>query len=132
MLQVKFEELMLYLTDVLGVAFLGSLMADVDDQDFHFQEVIENNKLNKLTLDELAFLSNMSLSTFKRRFEQQFHTSPSKWFQERRLEYSALLLRNERKRPSDIYMEIGYDSLTNFIQAFKSKYGKTPKQYQLD
>ena len=131
-LQVKFEELMLYLTEMLGTDFLESLMMDINDYDFHFREVIENNKLNKLTLTELAFLANMSLSTFKRKFEQYFQASPSKWFQERRLEYAALLLRNERKRPSDIYFEIGYDSLTNFIQAFKSKFGKTPKQYQLD
>jgi len=131
-LQVKFEELMLYLTDTLGNDFLESLMIDVSDYDYHFREVIENNKLNKLTLNELAFLANMSLSTFKRKFEHYFHTSPSKWFQERRLEYAVFLLKNEKKRPSDIYLEIGYDSLTNFIQAFKAKFGKTPKQYQLD
>ncbi|MEM6526072.1 MAG: AraC family transcriptional regulator [Bacteroidota bacterium] len=131
-LQVKFEELMLYLTGTIGSDFLESLMTDINDYDFHFQEVVEHNKLNKLTLNELAFLANMSLSTFKRKFEGQFHTSPSKWFQERRLEYAAILLKNERKRPSDIYLEIGYDSLTNFIQAFKAKFGCTPKQYQLN
>ncbi|MEM8893641.1 MAG: AraC family transcriptional regulator [Bacteroidota bacterium] len=131
-LQLKFEELMLYLADTLGPGFLASLMIDINDYDYHFQEVIEHNKLNKLTLNELAFLTNMSVSTFKRKFEERFHTSPSKWFQERRLEYAALLLTNERRRPSDIYLEVGYDSLTNFIQAFKSKYGTTPKQYQAD
>lgn len=130
--QVKFEELMLYLTDKLGYSFLESLVIGVNNYDFHFQEVIENNKLNRLTLNELAFLCNMSLSTFKRTFEKHFHISPSKWFQERRLEYAAILLKNEGRRPSDIYLEIGYESLTNFIQAFKSKYGVTPKQYQLD
>ena len=129
-LQVKFEELMLYLMEILGNGFLESLMIDINDYDFHFQEVIENNKLNKLTLAELAFLANMSLSTFKRKFENHFNTPPSKWFQEKRLEYSAILLKNEGKRPSDIYLEMGYESLSNFIQAFKSKYGMTPKQYQ--
>ncbi len=130
--QVKFEELMLYLTGTLGNDFLESLMDDVNDYDFHFKEVVENNKLNKLTLNELAFLTNMSLSTFKRKFESYFHTSPSKWFQDKRLEYAAFLLKNEKKRPSDIHFDIGYDSLTNFIQAFKAKFDKTPKQYQLD
>ncbi|MEP4534133.1 MAG: AraC family transcriptional regulator [Cyclobacteriaceae bacterium] len=130
-LHVKFEELMLYLIDNLGHHFLESLITSANDYDLHFQEVIENNKLNKLTLNELAFLCNMSLSTFKRTFEKQYHVSPSKWFQERRLEHAAILLKNERKRPSDIYLEIGYESLTNFIQAFKSKYGVTPKQFQI-
>ena len=121
---------MLYLISKIGEDFLASLITKVNEYEHHFQEVIENNKLNRLTLSELAFLCNMSLSTFKRTFEKQFHISPSKWFQERRLEYSAILLKSERKRPTDIYLEVGYDSLTNFIQAFKSKYGVTPKQYQ--
>lgn len=129
-LQVKFEELILYLTDSLDYSFLESLITSVNDYDLHFQQVVENNKLNKLTLNELAFLCNMSLSTFKRTFEKQYRVSPSKWFQERRLEYAAILLKNERKRPSDIYLDIGYESLTNFIQAFKSKYGVTPKKFQ--
>lgn len=131
-LQVKFEELMLYLTDRLGSSFLDALVIDANNHDFHFQEVIENNQLNRLTLNELAFLCNMSLSTFKRTFEKHFHMSPSKWFQERRLEYAVTLLKNERKRPSDIYLDVGYESLSNFIQAFKSKYGVTPKQFPLD
>ena len=128
--QVKFEELMLYLTDKLGISFLESLIIDINDYDYHFQEVVEHNKLNRLSLTELAFLANMSLSTFKRKFENQYHSSPSKWFQEQRLEYAAMLLRNEQKRASDIYLDIGYDSLSNFIQAFKARYGQTPKQYQ--
>lgn len=131
-LQVKFEELMLYLTETLGADFLSSLMLDVDNHTFHFLNVVENNKLSKLTLSELAFLSNMSLSTFKRKFEEHFQDSPSKWFQDRRLEYAAFLLKNELKRPSDIYQEIGYESLSNFVQAFRAKFGTTPKQYQSD
>ncbi|SHJ64105.1 AraC-type DNA-binding protein [Reichenbachiella agariperforans] len=131
-LQVKFEELMLYLIDKEGVELLSSFVISTNEHEHHFQEIVENNKLNRLTINELAFLCNMSISTFKRTFERQFHTSPSKWFQERRLEYAALLLKSEGKRPTDIYLQVGYDSLTNFIQAFKSKYGMTPKQYQLD
>jgi AraC-like DNA-binding protein len=30
----------------------------------------------------------------------------------------------------DIFEEIGYENLSNFIQAFKIKFGVTPKQYQ--
>lgn len=132
LLQVKFEELMIYLTDTLGNEFLSSLILDMDDQSHRFLEVVESNKLNKLTLNELAFLSNMSLSTFKRAFEKHFDESPSKWFQERRLEYAAFLLKNKAMRASDIYEEIGYDTLSNFIQAFKNKFGSTPKQYTIN
>ena len=73
----------------------------------------------------------MSISTFKREFEKHFHNSPSKWFQEKRLEHAAYLLKNKNKRPSDIFEEVGYESLSNFTQAFKQKFRVTPKQYQL-
>ena len=130
LLPLKFEELMLYLVASQGTGFLSSLLAHTTDKARHFKEVVESNKLNKLILKELAFLCHMSLSTFKREFEKVYGESPSKWFQDQRLEYSAFLLKNESKRASDIFDEIGYENLSNFIHAFKTKYGITPKQYQ--
>ncbi|SEM07807.1 AraC-type DNA-binding protein [Aquimarina amphilecti] len=129
-LKTKFEEIMLYLIEQKGVDFLYSLINNNDNQTQKFIQTIESNRLTKLTLKELSFLSNMSISTFKREFEKQFHSSPSKWFLDKRLEHSAFLLKNKSKRPSDIFEEVGYESLSNFIQAFKTKFGVTPKQYQ--
>ncbi len=129
-LDAKFEEIMLYLIEFKGVDFLYSLIDKSDNQSQKFIQTIESNQLNKLSVKELSFLSNMSVSTFKREFEKHFHSSPSKWFQEKRLEHSAFLLKNKSKRPSDIFEEIGYENLSNFIQAFKMKFGVTPKQYQ--
>ena len=129
-LSVKFEEIMLYLMDIKGLDFIYSLIDNSDNQNQKFVQTIERNRLNKLTIKELSFLSNMSVSTFKREFEKNFHSSPSRWFQDKRLEHSAFLLKNESKRPSDIFEEIGYENLSNFIQAFKIKFGVTPKQFQ--
>ena len=131
-LEAKFNEIMLYLIEFRGVDFLYSLINNSDDESQKFIQVIESNTLNKLTLKELSFLSNMSVSKFKREFEKHFRSSPSKWFQDKRLEHSAFLLKNKSKRPSDIFEEIGYENLSNFIQAFKTKFGVTPKQYQID
>lgn len=130
-LGAKFEEIMLYLIEFGGVDFLYSLINNSDNLRQKFIQTIESNQLNKLSVKELSFLSNMSVSTFKREFEKHFHSSPSKWFQEKRLEHSTFLLKNKSKRPSDIYEEVGYENLSNFIQAFKVKFGITPKQYQL-
>lgn len=126
----KFEEIMLYLTEFNGVDFLYSLINNSDNQTQKFMQTVESNKLNKLSLKELSFLSNMSVSTFKREFKKHFHNSPSKWFQDKRLEHAAFLLKNKSNRPSDIFEEVGYENLSNFIQAFKIKFGETPKQYQ--
>jgi len=128
--QTKLEEILLYLIASKGTGFIYSLMSHTDSQTQKFIQTVEYNRLNKLTIKELSFLTNMSISTFKREFEKNFHSSPSKWFQDKRLEHSAHLLKNESKRASDIFEEIGYENLSNFIQAFKTKFGVTPKQYQ--
>tara|TARA_R110000772_G_scaffold49504_1_gene114012 strand:+ start:230 stop:1069 length:840 start_codon:yes stop_codon:yes gene_type:complete len=129
-LDAKFEEIILYLIEFNGVDFLYSLISNNDNQNQKLIQTIESNTLNKLTIKELSFLCNMSVSTFKRKFEKMYAMSPIKWFQEKRLEHSAFLLKNKSKRPSDIFEEIGYESLSNFITAFKTKFGVTPKQYQ--
>jgi len=129
-LETKFEEIMLYLVEFKGVEFLYSLISNSSNEHQKFIQTIESNQLNKLTIKELSFISNMSVSTFKREFEKHFRSTPSKWFQEKRLEHAAFLLKNNSKRPSDIFEEIGYETLSNFTQAFKLKFGLTPKQYQ--
>ncbi len=131
LLQTKFEEILTYLLHRNGNEFLVNLLSYQDIQSRHFTDVIEANKFSNLTIQELSFLCNMSISTFKRNFEKHYQTSPIKWFQERRLEYSAYLLNTKKKRPIDIYSEIGFESLSSFTQAFKVKYHTTPKQFQL-
>ena len=131
LLVAKFEEIMIYLIQQEGPAFLACLLRHHDSQTQRLLSVVSHNELNKLTLQELAFLSHMSISTFKREFEKHFQASPIKWFQEKRLAHAAFLLGNTAKRPSDIYEEVGYENLSNFIQAFKKHFGMTPKQFQL-
>lgn len=124
----KFQELIHYLIATQGDEFLSSFVKSNATTQQQLIHVTEANKHQKLSLNELAFLSNMSLSTFKREFQKHYQQSPSKWFQEQRLENALNLLKNAR--PSEIYEEIGYETLSNFTQAFKIKYGITPKQHQ--
>lgn len=132
LLKAKFEEIMLYLIQKEGADLLKDIMQVHADRSIRFKQIVENNRLKKLTLQELSFLCNMSLSTFKREFVKHYNETPIKWFQEKRLEYSAKLLSAHKKRPIEIYEEVGYESLSNFVQAFKKKFGITPKQYQIN
>ncbi|EJG03489.1 helix-turn-helix domain-containing protein [Flavobacterium sp. F52] len=130
LLEVKFDEIMLYLTAQYGTDFLYSLTANSDDAAQRFIRTVENSHLSKLTLKELAFLCNMSVSTFKREFEKYYSESPIKWFQNKRLEHAHYLLSQE-KSPSEVYFEAGYENLSSFSQAYKTKYGVTPKHHKL-
>ena len=131
LLQPKFEEIMLYLIHKKGSAFIENFIVQQSDFTKNFKGVIENNRLSTLSVPELAFLCNMSISTFKREFEKNYQTSPIKWFQAKRLEHSAYLLSTKKIRPIELYDKIGYESLSSFTQAFKQKFGTTPKQFQV-
>lgn len=127
-LELKFEEIMLYLADKYGQSFfvyLHSLL--INERELSFKMVIEKNLYTSLNIDEVAFLCNMSLSTFKRKFSQLYQESPGKWFQLKRLNKAKKLLLNNEATPSEIYMDFGYDSLSNFSTAFKNQFGYSPK-----
>ena len=131
-IEVKFEEIMLYLIELHGTHILYYLTSNNDNLTQNFTRTVESNQLKKLTLKELAFLCNMSISTFKREFEKHYSESPIKWFQNKRLEHAYYLLNQKHKKSSEIYFEVGYENLSSFIQAYKSKYNKTPKQHQTE
>ncbi|TGD57509.1 helix-turn-helix domain-containing protein [Flavobacterium humi] len=128
-LQTKTDELLLYLVHKNGTGFLSEFLHTPADASAHFTSVIENNLYNNLSVAELAFLCHASVSSFKRKFEKTYGQSPIKWFQEKRLEHASFLMEHKKLRPSDVYGEMGYESLSSFIQAYKKKFGTTPKQH---
>ena len=81
-----------------------------------------------LKVEEIAFLCNMSLSTFKRHFKEEFQASPGKWLLDKRLEKAKILMEQRDVKASDVYLEIGYNNLSNFSTAFKNKFGISPKE----
>ncbi|WP_062060171.1 helix-turn-helix domain-containing protein [Aquimarina longa] len=127
MLSVKFEELMLYLINKYGASFESYLYSLISNKTSDFQKIIEKNSYTNLTLEEIAFLCNMSLSTFKRYFIKEYNVSPGKWLRHKRLLKAKELLEEGNLKSSDIYLDLGYNNLSNFSSAFKQKFGINPK-----
>ena len=128
LLSVKFEELMLYLLQKYGVKFERYLYSLIADRSSSFQQIIESKIHSNLKLEEIAFLCNMSLSTFKRHFNRVYQVSPGKWLQDKRLQKAKEILEEGRLKASDIYLDIGYTNLSNFSTAFKNKFGRPPRE----
>lgn len=131
MKQLKFEELMLYLLEKYPLEIL-SFKSDKKTyfDDLKIRKAVEANVTNNLTLEELAFLCNLSLSTFKRRFTEIYNTSPNKWILQRRMKIAATLLANYKERPSEVFHKLGYENHSSFTKSFKQVFGITPKEYQ--
>src|SRR5690606_17129100 len=130
LLQLKFEELMLYLLEKYPLEILSFKTKTRETySDIEIQKAVEKNITNNLTLSELAFLCHTSISTFKRRFIKLYNSTPSKYFLQRKMEIAAsLLLQNEN--PGEVFYKVGYESHSSFSQSFKQIYGISPKQFQ--
>jgi AraC-like DNA-binding protein len=81
-----------------------------------------------VSLDRLAYLSGRSLATFKRDFEKLFHTSPSRWLLQKRLQEAHYLIKEKGRKPSDVYLELGFEDLSHFSYAFKNAFGQAPSR----
>jgi len=81
-----------------------------------------------IELTQLAKLTGRSLSTFKRDFVKIFSTTPEKWLQKERLEQAYFLIREKHKLPTDIYLELGFETLSHFSYTFKKQFGQTPTE----
>ena len=93
--------------------------------------IMERYYKENLGLSQLASLAGYSVSTFKRKFEETYQCSPGRWVQNRRLMEAKFLLEVTNKTIHDIGYEVGFESPSHFIQAFKMKFGITPKRLQL-
>ena len=128
--QLKLEELLLYLAGQYP-QLLHSLrqVTPVDSGDEQLKAAVEGNLKVAISVEELAFLCNMSLSTFKRRFARLYGTTPNKWLLQRRMEQAAALL-NGQEKPREVYLKVGYENHSSFTQSFKQIYGMTPREFR--
>lgn len=127
MLTLKLEEILLYLIGRYGDAFKGFLHSLISENVSNFKQVVESNAYSGLRTEELAFLCNMSLSTFKRHFVKTYNQPPGKWLRETRLQKAKEMLEQGEAKPSEIFYQLGYNNLSNFSAAFKARFGFAPK-----
>lgn len=128
---LKFEELLLYLLQTVPeVLFRFKVNTTGSMQDYEIRKAVEGNIARPVTVEELAFLCNMSLSTFKRRFLKIYNTSPQKWLLEQKMHLAARLLRDHKTRPGEVYDQVGYESHSSFSKSFRQVFGMTPSAYQ--
>jgi AraC-like DNA-binding protein len=82
-----------------------------------------------INIDKFAQLTGRSLAAFKRDFQKIFNASPRQWLQEKRLMEAKQLIERKQLKPSAIYLDLGFESLSHFSHAFKKKFGKTPSDW---
>lgn len=96
-----------------------------------FTSVVENNVFSNLSVEDLAFLTKMSLSTFKREFKRVYNESPARYIKLRKLEMAASLLQSSNDPISSIAFDSGFQDASTFSDAFAKRFGQAPSQFRL-
>lgn len=81
-----------------------------------------------LPVEKFAQLTGRSLAGFKRDFQKTFAMAPRQWLQDKRLTEARRLIEHQHRKPSNIYLDLGFESLSHFSHSFKKKFGKAPTE----
>jgi len=122
---IKYEELMIIL--LRSQPELAGIFFNFDTpQKINLEAYMNRNFRFNVSLERFALLTGRSLSAFKRDFRSVYKESPSRWLVRRRLQEAHILVQNQGRKPSEIYLELGFESLSHFSVAFKKEFGIIP------
>lgn len=95
----------------------------------NLEEFMNKNFTFNVNIERFAYLTGRSLSAFKRDFMTTFNDTPSRWLIKKRLQEAHFLIEKKQQRPSDIYLELGFETLSHFSYAFKKQFGQAPTEF---
>jgi AraC-like DNA-binding protein len=113
--------LLLALPELRNLLFDFSAPYKIDLEKF----MLSNFHFN-VPVEKFAQLTGRSLAGFKRDFLKTFGAPPRHWLQNKRLAEARHLIETKRQKPSAIYLDLGFESLSHFSHSFKKKFGMAP------
>ncbi len=93
-------------------------------------EYIQNNYREKITLEQIAALVNMSPTAFCRFFKYRTQKTFSRFLIEVRIGHACKLLVQDDFNTAECCYSCGFSNISNFHRHFKSVTGMTPSEYR--
>ncbi|MBT8187130.1 MAG: helix-turn-helix transcriptional regulator [Croceitalea sp.] len=95
-----------------------------------FYNFIQENYANKITLDQVSALLNMSKVSFNRFIKKSTERTFVEYLNDVRVQNASRLLAEEDDGISEIAYKCGFYNIANFNRIFKKAKGCTPSQYR--
>ncbi|PTQ98170.1 AraC-like DNA-binding protein [Mucilaginibacter yixingensis] len=119
-----------------AIRVLRAIDPEVDGILGHFEEpgkldlvdFMEHNYMFNLPLEKFGYLTGRSLTTFKKDFKTAFKITPGRWLTQKRLELAHYQIFENKRRPSEVYLDTGFEDLSHFSFAFKKHFGYNPTE----
>ena len=90
---------------------------------------LHNHFNDRLDIEQLASMANMSTSTFHRNFKQITASSPIQYVKKLRLSKAKDLLQDQGIKVKQAAAKVGYESATQFSREFTRYFGISPSDY---
>ncbi|WP_299763830.1 AraC family transcriptional regulator [uncultured Dokdonia sp.] len=132
LLELKIKELILLLVQTKNITSIVELVADLyASKSVQLKKIVDLHLFSNLSVEDLAKLSNLSLSSFKRQFKKEFNDSPNNYITTKRLDKAKELLSITDMPINEIAYDIGYNDPLYFTRTFKKKIGISPTAYRV-
>jgi AraC-like DNA-binding protein len=103
--------------------------AETDRMNRVYAYIIKNFR-EKITLDDVAAIANMSPSSFSRYFKVHANKTFSDFVTEIRVGYSCKMLTSQKINVAQICYDSGFSTLSNFNRQFKAVMQYSPLEYR--
>lgn len=131
-LKLKLKELILLLLQAGNSENIRQIIKSLfSDRQFSFGELVDAHIATSDSVKNLAVLTNCSISTFKRKFKENYGTTPAKHRQILKIEKAAERLRTSDEPISIIGYDCGFNNPEHLSRVFKEKFGLTPTEYRV-
>lgn len=105
----------------------------VDEVPFILKSVIDYINTNiheKIEIHDLSEMTKWSHQHFIKTFTKFMQQTPYQYILKKKIEKAKALISDENILLSSISLELGFNSYSNFCNAFKKETGKTPEKYK--
>ena len=120
--------------NLISMALYLSRNRDFNKSDIASQisqaKIAVHDNISAVTPEELARITCMSYSKFRKIFKEYTGFAPSQYIQEVRITMAKELLTNTSKSIKEIAIELGYENKDYFFTVFKKVTGSTPVNYR--
>jgi AraC-like DNA-binding protein len=131
-LALKLKEIILILSKIDNSGVQEILKNLFNPNTVAFKQTIEAHVFSELSLDDMASLTNYSLSSFQRQFKKLYNTTPANYIKNKRLERAASLLKVSDLSITEISNECIFSDIAHFSNSFKDKFDSSPSEYRLE
>lgn len=95
-------------------------------------QYIDENYLNKITLDDVSEVVNLHKVYLSRLFKEETGMTMTRYILKTRMDIAMELIENTNMKFYEIGEKVGYDNTQRFFVVFKEYTGITPKTYRLN